>query len=315
MKKIFIISGIVLLFITVFVSGSLIYINSAYPVSSPPENIKISPTSEMLNRGEYLAKHVAYCIYCHSERDINKFACPLVEGTEGKGGEKFGDDGGYPGYIYVKNITPASIGGWSDGELIRAVTCGVTKDNFPIFPVMNYAGFNTLSKSDLYSIVAFIRTLKPIKNDVPFSKINFPTNIFIKMLPLKNSSPVEEIDTSNIIEYGKYLANIASCKYCHSPFSKGRTIKGKEFIGTRPFIVNGKTIYSPNITPDNRTGIGNLSAEKFIRLFKKYDAASIKNNSDCLNCIMPWVIFSGMTETDLKSIYSYLKTLPAIYAE
>jgi hypothetical protein len=59
---------------------------------------------------------------CHSTRDWSKFSGPLVEGTLGQGGERFDQTVGMPGVVYSKNITPARIGDYTDGELFRLIT-------------------------------------------------------------------------------------------------------------------------------------------------------------------------------------------------
>ena len=72
-----------------------------------------------------------------------------------------------PGAVYSKNITPAAIGSWTDGELLRAVTQGVSKDGSPLFPVMPYPHFGSMSEDDMHAVVAYIRTLKAIESPAP----------------------------------------------------------------------------------------------------------------------------------------------------
>ena len=83
---------------------------------------------------------------CHSTRDWMRFAGPVVKGTEGKGGDKFDESIGFPGTIYAKNITPAALGNWTDGELVRAITMGINKKEEALFPMMPYMNFNHLSQ-------------------------------------------------------------------------------------------------------------------------------------------------------------------------
>jgi hypothetical protein len=74
-----------------------------------------------------LSNHVSGCVICHFERDMTRYGGPVKEGTHGAGGEFFGDlEQGFA--VYSKNITPAAIGNWTDGELIRAITAGVDAD-------------------------------------------------------------------------------------------------------------------------------------------------------------------------------------------
>jgi len=91
------------------------------------EDLKLEYTPERIERGRYLATAVSVCMDCHSTRDWSKFSGPLKEGTLGKGGDRFDHSVGMPGVFYSKNITPAGIGRYTDGELFRTITTGVTK--------------------------------------------------------------------------------------------------------------------------------------------------------------------------------------------
>ena len=57
---------------------------------------------KVIDRGKYLAHHVALCMDCHSQRDFNQFSGPPVDGTEGMGGEAIGEKLGVPGTVYTK---------------------------------------------------------------------------------------------------------------------------------------------------------------------------------------------------------------------
>lgn len=171
----------------------LLYFNSSYPKVDPPSSEKVDITPARIERGEYLANHVSVCMDCHSTRDWSKFSGPPVPGTLGKGGDRFDEsNAGVPGIIYAKNITPASLKGWTDGELIRAITCGVNKDGKAFFPLMPYFGYNNLTKEDLYSIIAYVRSLEPIENKVPETELNFPVNLIVKTLPPRKYNPPQE---------------------------------------------------------------------------------------------------------------------------
>ncbi len=316
MKKFLKILGIAVAVIVVFVIAGLIYFNSKYPDVNPPSNVKIISTPEKIIRGEYLANHVAVCIDCHSTRDWTKFSGPLVSGTEGKGGFNFGPPEGMPGNIYAKNITPANIGGWTDGELIRAITQGVTKDNHALFPVMPYYSYNHLTKEDLEDIVCYVRSLKPIENKVHETELNFPVNLIVKTLPLKTYTPSEPVNKTDSIKYGNYLLGIAGCGGCHTPANdKGELIAGMDLAGGRKFTTPWGLVQSANITPDPETGIGNWTKDEFIGRFKKYSseqARDISVDPNSFNSVMPWTMYAGMTEEDLGAFYEYLKTVKPI---
>jgi hypothetical protein len=180
---------------------------------------------------------------------------------------------------------------------------------------MPYMGFNHLSKEDLYSIVAYIRSLKPIENKVPERHLNFPMNLIVKTIPLHTYNPAPQPDTSNTLMYGKYLVTIAGCGDCHTQKVKGEPVKGMEFAGGMSFNLPWGTVRSANITPDNETGIGKWSENQFISFFKAFDSDNAKNisvTSHEFNTIMPITFFAGMTKTDLGAIYTYLRTVKPV---
>lgn len=314
MKKLAKVLGIVFGVLVVLVFAGFIYFNSAFPKVDPPENIKVEASPERIARGEYLANHVTVCMDCHSKRDWTKFSGPIKPGTFGGGGDVWDEKVGFPGRISMKNITPAAIGNWTDGEIIRAITCGVNKDNKALFPVMPYPIYNNLTTEDLYSIVSFVRSLKPIENRVPETELNFPLNFIVKTMPIRSHSPMR-FDKNNPAEFGRYLVTIAGCKECHSKSDKGEPIPGMEFGGGEEFPLPAGTVRSMNISPDNETGIGQWSKETFVKRFKSYGAESAMNISvseNDFNTIMPWTLYAGMTEQDLSAIYDYLRNVKPI---
>jgi hypothetical protein len=291
--------------------GGYIYFNLTYPKTLPATDVEIYATQDRIVRGDYLVNHVTVCLSCHSQRDWTIFSGPIIPGTEGMGGQKFEE--GMPGTIYAGNITPSGIGEWTNGELLRSITTGVTKDNRVLFPLMPYREYHNLTMEDLYSVISYIRSLKPIVNEVPASSIDFPTNLIIKTIPPESYTPITSINESNSVEYGKYLVEIAACRNCHTPMERGEFISELNFAGGTPFSVNGKVVISLNITPDIETGIGRWTKDDFLNRFKQYENNIIKLNQGELNTPMPWSLFAGMNEQDLSAIYDYLKTIPPVH--
>lgn len=294
----------------------IIYFNSTYPKVEAPKDVKVEITPERLARGEYLANHVTVCIDCHSERDWTKFAGPIVPGSFGKGGEIFSEDlGGVPGTLYAKNITPAGIGNWTDGELMRLITNGVNKNGDAIFPLMPYLSYNHLTQEDLYSIVAYIRSLQPIENAVGESSLNFPLNFIVKTIPPEKYIPTEEVDKTDKQKYGEYLVKIAGCADCHTPQDKGEPLPGMYCAGGFEFQMPSGTVRSMNITPDEETGIGVWTVDDFIARFKNFDPDSseyIPVGKGEFNTPMPWTMYAGMNVEDLEAIYTYLRSVKPV---
>ncbi len=291
------------------------YIKFALPNIKAAPYFKVEAIPERIARGEYLANHVAVCIDCHSTRDWSRFSGPPTAGTLGKGGDVFDQKFGFPGVYYAKNITPEGISRYSDGELFRTITTGVDKEGRAMFPVMPFHYYGQMDEEDIKSIIAYIRTLTPIKSQVPESKSDFPMNFIINTIP-HEASFTKLPPKTDVVNYGKYLTNAASCVECHTKFENGSLVAGTEFGGGREFpFPDGSIVRAANISSDEETGIGGWDDETFVSLFKAHsDSATLntKLNPGEFNSIMPWTMFGKMNDEDLKAIFAYLKTVKPI---
>jgi hypothetical protein len=75
---------------------------------------------------------------------------------------------------------------------------------------MGYERFRHMSDEDVYSLVAYMNTLAPVRNRVPRSKIDFPVSLMIKSAP-RPAGHVLEPDRTNKLKYGEYLVTVAGC--------------------------------------------------------------------------------------------------------
>ncbi|WP_020600130.1 c-type cytochrome [Spirosoma panaciterrae] len=313
MKKALKVIGIVLGVVVVGVLGAMAYVKLALPDVGEAPTLKVNATPARVARGEYLANHVTVCMDCHSTRDYTLFSAPLTAGTLGKGGEMFNQQMGFPGMFTSKNITPFGIGNWTDGEIYRAITTGVSRDGHAFFPVMPYPYYGKMNDEDVQSIIAYLRTIKPIESKPAESKADFPFNFILNTIP-KKAEPMAMPDTANELATGQYLVMIAGCVECHTQVDQGRIIPEKSFAGGREFAMPGGTLYTANITPDKETGIGNWTKEAFIARFKTYgaDYKAHKVGPNDFQTIMPWTMYGGMTEKDLGAMYTYLMSIKPI---
>lgn len=306
--------GIIVILIVLLVAGAAIYVKTFLPDTGKAPDLKVDITPERVERGKYLANHVTLCMDCHSTRDWSVFAGPMTGQEVGGGGEVFSREMGFPGTFYAKNITPYHLGDWSDGEIFHAITTGVNKYGKALFPLMAYPRFGKMDKEDILSIIAYIRTLEPVKKDIPEAEIDFPVNFLINTMPAQAAFTTIP-DTADKVKYGAYVANAAGCVQCHSREEKGQTIPGTEFGGGFEFGQPAGVARSANITPDKETGIGNWTLEMFTGKFKAYTDSSYvpkKLAPDEVNTPMPWAMYAGMTTTDLEAIYAYLQTVRPI---
>lgn len=284
-------------------------------------------TPERIERGRYLAWHVALCIECHSQRDFTQWSAPPIRGTIGAGGEHFHHGLGFPGDVWVSNITPdrnAGVGAWTDSQLVRAIREGGTPAGEALAPIMPFYYFHDMTDEDARSVVSYLRTLPAIASGPRRERrLDLILALLVRSAPRPAGidGRVAELPHDDIIARGRYLSTLASCVWCHSPQRFGRVIRGREYAGGMVFrLPNGLTVTSPNLTPD-ATGLGRVSEETFLAYFHvrrppdgQHDVAPSAPGTPLLahNTVMPWVLFSGMTDDDLRAIYRFLRTVPPI---
>jgi len=290
------------------------YMKLALPKSDPPPHLKVDRTPSRIANGRYLANHVTLCMDCHSKRDWALFTGPMAATGIGAGGEQFNKQMGFPGTFYAPNITPAALNSWSDGEIFRAVTAGISKDGRALFPIMASHRFGKMDKDDIYDIIAYIRTLAPVDKHIPLSKPDFPVNFIINTMPQKPAF-VKKPSQADTLLYGAYLVNAAGCVECHSQSNKGSVIKGTEFGGGMEFQQPAGIVRAPNITFDPKTGINSWTRDQFVHRFKAYAAADYRPaqiSQKQMNTPMPWIMYGGMKDQDIEAIYAFLKNVPPI---
>ncbi len=187
--------------IAVIGAGALAFLALRSPNMRPAPSIQVARTPERVAHGKYLFA-VDGCIACHSVSDQTRFGFPVVEGGLAKGQTLPG-----PGTIVAPNLTSDPETGaarWSDGQLIRAIREGIGHDDRVLFPMMPYSEYRAMSDEDVQALVAFIRTLPPIRNQLPKTKVMFPVNLLIKFTPrIVESVPAP--DRSDVKKYGAYL--------------------------------------------------------------------------------------------------------------
>jgi mono/diheme cytochrome c family protein len=102
---------------------------------------------------------------------------------------------------------------------------------------------------------------------------------------------------------GEYLAKAADCTACHTVPGSGRP-----FAGGVAFKLPFGTIYSSNITPDVKTGIGAYSDEEFVRAVRE----GVRRDGAHLYPAFPYTSYTQLSRGDVLAIKAYLWTLPAL---
>lgn len=316
MRKALRVLGWIATVVLVLVLGALAYLGLAYPKADDPPAVEIEPTPTLLARGEYLFRHVTGCVICHSPHEPTVAGARVTPGTEGAGGPAFPI--GSAGTLYARNITPSALGEWTDGEIIRALRDGVSRDGTALFPLMPYFNFRRLGESDLTAIVAYTRTLESRRSEVPERALVFPMNLIVRLMPGPAGPYPPVPDRATSAAYGEYLVTAASCGDCHSPMDdRGRPLPGLELSGGNPFPTgDGWVAMTANITPDSATGIGLWTRERFVSTVRQRAAAAGSPLSDSARITpMPWIAYAGMTDEDLGAIYDYLRTVAPVRNE
>lgn len=270
--------------------------------------VKIEYTPARVEQGAKLAGML--CRSCHYSNDTKKFTGGLLSEVT-----QFGK-------IYAKNITQhpeAGIGKWTDSELVYFIRTGIRPDGQYVPPYM--PKLVHISDEDLYSIIAFLRSdnswVQADATKQPASEPSFLTRFLTtagiaKPFPYP-TAPIPQPDTTNRVEYGKYIALYQlECFACHSKdFAKNDYFtpeKSPGFFGGGNKLLNkeGQELYSLNITA-HETGIGKWTEDDFVKAVKY---GQVPGNQPALR--YPMLPYSQLTDEQAKAIFAYLKTIPKI---
>jgi mono/diheme cytochrome c family protein len=141
----------------------------------PAKGLPAPPATNKVAYGRYIVTALAHCFECHSGPDAN--GAPDFQGRLGAGGFLITLAPGAT--VRTANITPdpdTGIGKWSDADIKKALTDGIRPDGRHLSPPMPYSFFKNMTDEDLNAVIAFIRTIPPIKNAV--ERTDFQKNAF-----------------------------------------------------------------------------------------------------------------------------------------
>ena len=203
-----------------------------------------SAAETLLQRGDYLVNGIVACGNCHTPQTPTGPA----PGMEMAGQFLLEKKGLFKDF--APNITQdkkTGIGGWTDQQIITAIREGKRPDGTIIGPPMPIGLYRGLSDRDVRAIVAYLRQVKPVNNEMEKSTYQIP-------LPPAYGPPVTnvpDIPQTDKIAYGAYLAGPAGhCIECHTPLVKGRPDFANQLgAGGFPFHGPWGVSVSANITP------------------------------------------------------------------
>ena len=271
-----------------------------------------------LERGRYLVTTIMACGNCHTPRDAD--GRPIA-GKELSGGGVGFDVPPYAGW--TANITPdkdTGIGTWTDDEIKRAITHGERPNRGPnagkpLGPMMAANFFKALLPRDLDAVVAYLRSVPPVRNLVAAPVYRMPTrhDAFAEA-----ERGFTERDLKDKARRGAYLATIGHCLECHTPIGERGVIQFDTALGAggRPFMpsfVKGlparwQGAVSRNITPHPEKGIGAWSDAEVKRAITQ----GVSRDGRKMVEPMAFAWYAGMRDEDLDAIVAYLRTLASL---
>ncbi|MCC6604625.1 MAG: c-type cytochrome [Anaerolineae bacterium] len=259
-------------------------LNQTYDITVAAVPLDNSATA--LARGKHLVEAVAACGECHGE---------------GLRGQAFFDEPAI-GTVVSANLTSGAggIGGtYRDEDWLRAIRHGVNSAGQPML-VMPAQHFQNMSATDLGAVVAYLKTVPPVDNVPPATKLTPLTYMLIALGQFDTNIPADYLDHNAPlpeappeganVAYGEYLVSIATCRECHGQeLTSGQAGPG-EPIG-------------PNLTPSGN--LGSWTQADFIKLIRTGQTPTGRQ----INPFMPWHYYRQMSDVELEAIWLYLQSL------
>jgi cytochrome c553 len=279
--------GLVVLAVIVMVAVASARFNRIYEVEAAA--VPIANDEAVLARGEHLARALAGCVGCHGD-DL--------------GGMLLLDEPGIMTF-YGPNLTAGQGGAgasFSDEDWVRAIRHGVDGEGKPLL-LMPSQNYRWMTDEDLGALLAYIRTLPPVDNEVPEPRIGLlgyvlaltepamlPTALFDHNLP-----PAAVVEPGVTVEYGEYLVAIGTCRDCHGEHLNGRPLP--PMLDEPP---------ARNLTPAGQLAF--WSEEDFIRTIRTGVTPGGHELQEPMAGMLP--ILQRQTDDELTAIFLYLQSLP-----
>ncbi len=271
---------------------------------------KTVSTPKSIARGKKLT--ATLCAGCHKNPETGKLTGTFMLDAPPEFGK-----------IYSQNITndkKYGIGDWTDAELVYLLRTGIKRDGQYSPPYM--AKLPKLADEDMNAIISFLRSndklvaadATPDQPCEPSFLTKFLCAIAFKPLPM----PTQHIpmpDANNKIDLGRYLADNFECFSCHSAdFKTNNSLQPELSVGyygggNKLLNLEGQIMLSANISPDDETGIGSWTEQKFVKALKY----GLKDGESAPQ--YPMVPYTLLTDLEASAIYEYLRTVPPLKNE
>ena len=270
---------------------------AALCLGAPAGSPALAQDAALLERGRYLVEVTGACGNCHTPMGPQG----PIPGRTLAGGLVFDEP---PFRAVASNITPdpeTGIGRWTDAQLARAIREGKRPDGSTIGPPMPFAFYRDLSDRDLSAIVAFLRTVPPVRNQVERSAYRIP-------LPPAYGPPVTTVaaPADNPVARGAYLAGpVAHCLECHTPMQGGHNDMSRLGAGGMEFRGPWGVSVARNITP-HANGLGGWTDAEIVRAVTQ----GVSRDGRQLAPPMAFWAYRDMSQQDLADLVAYLRSMP-----
>lgn len=270
-----------------------------------------------VERGSYLVNTILACGNSHTPKTAAGAA--IADKELAGGGLSFTT----PAFnATAANITPdreTGIGSWTDDDIKRGLTEGIRPAHarlagVPLAAVMPAGFYKAILPRDLDAVVAYLRTVKPVRNELPAPVYKLP--VHRDSYPDAEAGYTEEA-MRDPVRRGSYLATIGHCMECHAAWAKGvsdyRSGLGRGGRQFGPFLVQGfpttwEGSIAANITSHPQAGIGARTDAEIKRAITK----GVGRDGRQLKPPMAFTWYAGMTDVDLDAIVAWLRTLPPL---
>jgi mono/diheme cytochrome c family protein len=253
-----------------------------------------------IEKGRYLTI-AADCVSCHTVPNSDK---PFAGGRAIE--TPFGN-------IVAANITPdrdTGIGAWTDDQFDDAVRRGIRPNGARLYPAMPFTAYTKMSRDDVLAISAYLKTVEPVRNRVVTNTLPFPFDIRAAMRiwnALYFTEGEFKPDPQQTPEWnrGAFLVQgPGHCGTCHTAKSFLGGDKTSEYL--RGSNLQGWS--APDITNDDRTGLGGWSADDVVAFLRTGHNRTTAATGPMAEAVTNST--SQMSDSDLAAIATYLKSLP-----
>ncbi len=281
---------LVLAFLILYIIGTVKWNQARDKYDVPAETIPIPTDQASIARGEHIAT-IRMCRDCHTDtlRGQTESVPALVT-------------------LSFPNLT-AGAGGVgatnTDKDWVRAIRHGVGHDGRGLL-IMPARAFYYLSDKDLGALIAYLKSLPRLDNELAKTDIGPLGRVMLALGQLPPDALVPDVTVIDhngprpvapepgvTVAYGEYLTRI--CTVCHGANFNGHIIR-----------ISGQNYLAPNLTRGGEPG--SWSEADFFTTLR----TGVRPNGQQLKDVMPWKYFGHMTDEELRAVWLYIRSLPAL---